>query len=149
MICVAGGSGLAPLHAILLEANAADVTRDCTVLFGARTAADLYYLDELAALGARWRGRFSVLPVLSMEPPTSDWQGLRGLVTEALAPLAGNGFHADDQGYLCGPPAMVDAGVAELRRLGMRTDAVFCDRFLDASTQPGGREAVATNGTGE
>jgi len=148
MICVAGGSGLAPLHAILLEASAAEVARDCTVLFGARTAADLYYLDELAALGARWRGRFSLLPVLSMEPPASAWQGLRGLVTEALVPLAGKGFCADDQGYLCGPPGMVDAGVAELHCLGMRAEAIFCDRFLDASTQPGGRAALATTGTG-
>lgn len=148
MVCVAGGSGLAPLHAILQDCCAADVARDCTVLFGARTSADLYYLDELAALGARWRGRFSVLPVLSLEPPGSAWQGLRGLVTDALGPLAGSGFDSGDQGYLCGPPAMVDAGVAELRRLGMRAEAIFCDRFLDASTRPGGRDTPAVAGAG-
>ena len=37
-------------------------------------------------------------------------------------------------------------GIAELRRLGMRADVIFCDRFLDASTQPGGRQALATTG---
>ncbi len=139
MICVAGGSGLAPLYAMLLEIAAAGIARDCMVLFGARTSADLYFLDELAEVGARWRGTFDVLPVLSMEPPESAWHGSRGLVTAALSDVASSGFRAGDQGYLCGPPAMVDAGISELQRLGMPRAAIFCDRFLDASTLPGGR----------
>ncbi len=147
MLCIAGGSGLAPLYAILLDAVAAGVARDCTVLLGARTSADLYYLDELADLAAQWHGKFAVRPVLSMEPSTSAWQGMRGLVTDALAQLAPAGFCPNDQGYLCGPPAMVDAGIAEMQRLNMRSEAIFCDRFLDASTQPGGRTARSAPST--
>ena len=144
MICVAGGSGIAPVYAILLDVAAANIVRDCVVLFGARTTADLYYLDELATLRARWRGNFELIPVLSMEPSDSAWRGARGLVADALAGCVPQGsFTADDQGYLCGPPAMVDAGIAAMHRLGMAREAIYCDRFLDASTQPGGRDALA------
>ena len=143
MICIAGGSGLAPIHAVLEEAGAAGVVRDCQVLFGARTQADLYYLDERAALGRTWRGAFDVIPVLSMEAPDSGWRGARGLVTDALASIAGSGFGRGDQGYLCGPPPMVDAGIAALQARGVSADAIYCDKFLDASTQPGGRAALS------
>lgn len=145
MICVAGGSGLAPVHALVEDAALNGIERDCVVLFGARTRNDLYYQDALEALGQRWRGAFELVPVLSEEPADSDWDGARGLVTDALAAVAGEaGFGAGDQGYLCGPPAMVDAGVERLVELGVDREAVFFDRFLDASTQPGGRAGIAS-----
>lgn len=143
MICVAGGSGLAPIHALVEDGVLNGLERDCTVLFGARAQADLYCLDALEALGRRWRGAFDVVPVLSEEPADSDWRGARGLVTDALARVAGaDGFGPGDQGYLCGPPPMVDAGVERLVELGVDREAIFFDRFLDASTQPGGRAAI-------
>ncbi|MEQ8662862.1 MAG: 2Fe-2S iron-sulfur cluster binding domain-containing protein, partial [Gammaproteobacteria bacterium] len=145
MICVAGGSGLAPIHALVEDGAATGIERDCVVLFGARTQRDLYYLEHFATFAAAWHGTLDVVPVLSAEPDGSDWRGARGLVTEHLATVAGaGGFGATDQAYLCGPPAMVDAGIDALRALGMRDDAVFFDRFLDASTQPGGREGLAS-----
>lgn len=143
MICVAGGSGLAPIHALVEDGVLAGLERDCVVLFGARTRADLYYINELESLGRRWRGGFELVPVLSEEPAGSDWRGARGLVTEALASISGaGGFDAGDQGYLCGPPPMVDAGLEQLAALGMPREGMFFDRFLDASTQPGGRAAI-------
>jgi NAD(P)H-flavin reductase/ferredoxin len=143
MLCIAGGSGLAPIHAILEAGVAARVARPCTVLFGARTAADLYLMEDLNTLEARWSGGFKFIPLLSAEPETSDWQGARGLVTDQIARVLGDqGRRPDDQAYLCGPPAMVDAGIETLRALGFGDDAIFSDRFLDASTQPGGRAAL-------
>jgi len=143
MICIAGGSGLAPIHALLAEAAQARVARECVVLFGARTQADLYHLEELAALGARWAAGFSLIPVLSAEPADSDWRGERGFVTDTVRTRFGtSGLAAGDQGYLCGPPAMVDAGVDVLQSLGLAGETIFFDRFLDASSQPGGRAAL-------
>ncbi len=144
MLCIAGGSGLAPIVALLEQGVADHRTDPCTVLFGARTQADLYYLARLTELGRQWRGSFDLVPVLNEEPEGSDWRGARGLVTAELAALAAAGF-ADDQAYLCGPPPMVDAGIAELVRLGMNKQAIYFDKFLDASTQPGGRAAVASH----
>lgn len=147
MICIAGGSGLAPIHALLEDGVEQGLERACHVLFGARTQRDLYYLERLQALGTRWRGAFAVTPVLSQEPSDSTWRGARGLVTDQLAAVAGSaGFGAADQAYLCGPPPMVDAGIAALQALGMSDEAIFFDRFLDASTLPGGRDAAVMDG---
>ena len=65
------------------------------------------------------------------------------MVTDVLSDVVdGGGFGTGDQGYLCGPPPMVDAGIERLKALGMRDDRIFCDKFLDASTQPGARAAT-------
>jgi CDP-4-dehydro-6-deoxyglucose reductase len=143
MLLVAGGSGLAPIYAVLEQAASAGVMRACTLFFGARTQADLYYLDEIAALHARWRGSFELVTVLSAAADDSAWTGPRGFVTDAIP--AALVREPGAQAYLCGPPAMVDAGIARLSALGLAPDAVYCDRFLDASTQPGGRAALATH----
>ncbi len=136
MICIAGGSGLAPIFALLEDAVRSDETRECIVLFGARYVHDLYYLDELAEIGRRWAGRFTLAPVLSHEPAGSAWNGVRGLVTDVIPSVTGiQSFRADDQGYLCGPPAMVDAAMDRLCRMGMNKSGIFFDKFLDASSR--------------
>src|SRR5581483_11246934 len=52
------------------------------ILCVARRQPDLYCLNEIAEIGRQWKGRFEFLPVLSEEPPDSDWRGARGLVTD-------------------------------------------------------------------
>src|SRR4029453_1472660 len=97
----AGAHGLAPVLAVLQEALAAGVTRSVTLLFGARTANDLYALDEIGAIAKQWCGNFRFVPVLSAADDDASWTGERGLVTEKISELLEPGAH----GYLCGPPA--------------------------------------------
>ncbi len=133
MICIAGGSGLAPLMAILQDAAVRQVGRPCVVLFGARTEADLYQLDELAEIKRNWNGAFTFIPVLSNEPPTSHWTGERGLVTERIAAHVEGLAGRDSEAYLCGPPPMIDAALPYLAELGFQPSNIHCDRFLDGS----------------
>jgi NAD(P)H-flavin reductase/ferredoxin/fatty-acid desaturase len=123
LLFVAGGSGLAPVLAILEEAARAGSTRSVTVLFGAREERDLYASAELADLAARWRAPFRSVPVLSEAPSDAAWAGARGLVTSHVAAHLEPGAEA----YLCGPPPMVDAARAELAALGV--ERVRFDRF--------------------
>jgi len=125
LILVAGGSGLAPILAILQEALAAGVGRSITMLFGAREARDLYAVDEIEAIARRWRGPFRFVPVLSAAGDDAKWTGERGLVTDKIASLLEPGSHA----LLCGPPAMIDSAVARLLEQGVRREHVHFDRF--------------------
>lgn len=125
LLLVAGGSGLAPILALLQQALAEGVSRPVTLLFGARQQRDLYALDELSAIAAQWRGAFRFIPVLSEAAADSDWQGARGLVTEHLPAALEAGAHA----YLCGPPAMIDSAVALLRGQGVSGEQIHADRF--------------------
>jgi p-cymene monooxygenase electron transfer component len=114
MVCVAGGSGLAPLISLLEDARRQRIRRPCVLLFGARTQPDLYLLDQIAELARAWPEPFSFLPVLSDEPTDSGWGGARGRVTDHLA-------GAFD----------IDAGIERLISLGMPLESIYYDKFTD------------------
>jgi NAD(P)H-flavin reductase/ferredoxin len=142
LLFVAGGSGLAPILAILEAAAEEGVRRPMTLLFGARAQRDLYALDQLADIASRWRGAFTVVPVLSDEPEGSGWRGARGLVTEHMP----EHLTAQTHTYLCGPPGMVDAALLPLRDAGVPTEHVHFDRFTtqaDAGPPQANGEPVA------
>jgi p-cymene methyl-monooxygenase electron transfer component len=133
IVLIGGGSGLSPLMSLLEDAAARNVERDAVLLFGARGTRDLYCLDEIAALAARWTARFEFRAVLSEETGTGYREGMvTAQIAEALSWL---GPVSEVQAYLCGPPPMIDAGVTELVRLGIGLGAVHYDKFTDASNQ--------------
>ena len=133
MICIAGGSGLAPLISMLEDAAARQVGRNCVLLFGARRQGDLYAQDLIEGIGAKWNGAFKFVPVLSDATEDASWQGARGLVTEHIATGASDLIAADTQAYLCGPPPMIDAALAVLASLGVAQEHLHFDKFLDGS----------------
>ncbi|MDH1440467.1 2Fe-2S iron-sulfur cluster binding domain-containing protein [Pseudomonas sp. GD03721] len=134
MICVAGGSGLAPLLSILEDARKKRVERSCTVLFGARTTADLYALEQLATIGRGWKGYFNFVPVLSHEPEGSAWTGARGLVTDFIAPSLNREPHDKTEMYMCGPPGMIDRAIETAAGHGIAIERIHYDKFTDQST---------------
>jgi p-cymene monooxygenase electron transfer component len=127
MVCVAGGSGLAPLISILEHARMNRIKRNCILLFGARTKEDLYQIDAIENLSSNWQGQFSFIPVLSHEPEGSNWVGARGLVTEHIPERGLEGA----EGYLCGPPPMIDSAIARLAEYGIGLERIFYDKFTD------------------
>jgi NAD(P)H-flavin reductase/ferredoxin len=133
MLCLAGGSGLAPIKAVLEQAIADQQSnRPLVILFGARTQADLYGLDDIDQIRRQWSGRFRFEPVLSAEPEGSNWKGLRGMLAEHLAPILGD--HLDEYAaWMCGPPPMIDACTATLQQGGVPAERIHADKFLDAS----------------
>ncbi len=132
LLLIAGGSGLAPMLALLQDAAEQGVARDVVLLFGARQERDLYALDEIESIGRRWRGSFRFVPVLSEAAPDAPWQGARGLVTEQLHTLAVPGCHA----YLCGPPPMIDAAMPLLLQQGISRLHIHADRFTTLHDAP-------------
>jgi p-cymene monooxygenase electron transfer component len=131
MILVAGGSGLAPIKAILEEALAKNTKREAWLFFGVRTKQDLYGEQWIQEIAKHWQASFHYTSVLSSEPENSGWTGARGLVTEHIRSLSCD--FANAEGYLCGPPLMVDAAIHELTQRGMPLDHIFYDKFLDTS----------------
>ncbi len=144
MVCIAGGSGMSAIKAILEDSATQQIKRDCLFLFGARTQDDLYCVDDMVTIGSRWNkdNSFEFVPVLNMEPEDSNWDGARGLVTDYLKSAyvdTGKINMSEAQGYLCGPPPMIDAAIDVMVDQGMNKENIFFDKFLDASSMPGGR----------
>jgi len=111
IVCVAGGSGLAPMVSIARGAAAAGMlgARRLHFFYGARTPRDICgesFLHELHGFGS------TVLfhPVVS-DPTSADaagWSGARGFVHEALARVLGEGL-VQYEFYFAGPPPMTQA----------------------------------------
>lgn len=128
-ICIAGGTGLAPIQAMLEDAFHRRDGRAITFFYGARTR-DLLYGVETMTAWADSHANLTYVPVLSDEPADSDWTGARGLVTDAVARLTTDLFGAE--AYLCGPPPMIDAAIALLTGLGLDEDDIRYDKFTPA-----------------
>ncbi|WP_243788755.1 FAD-binding oxidoreductase [Saccharopolyspora gloriosae] len=123
IVLLAGGAGMAPILALLRQIAAKDdFDREVVFYYGARTERDLFMLDEIAELGGRIPG-FGFVPVLSDE----EWSGARGMVTAVAAEREAS--LADCDVYLCGPPPMIDAGLAVLEERGVPQEQIFYDKF--------------------
>lgn len=132
ILLIGGGSGLAPLMSVLSDGLAKGVRRDAILLFGARQQRDLYCQDDLARIADGWPARFENWPVLSEVPVEGMRSGfVTASINDAVAQLGGT---VRLQAYLCGPPAMIDAGITELTALGLPLDQIHYDKFTDAST---------------
>lgn len=132
IVCIAGGSGMAPIKALLEYGSRLGVTRPVVYLYGGRTRADLYDETITTALTSAWAGPMRFLPVLSEEPAASDWAGARGFVTDFIKSVDEFDL-AGCQAYLCGPPAMIDAATPILTSAGVRGRDIFFDKFTDRS----------------
>jgi propane monooxygenase reductase component len=127
IICIGGGSGMAPLWSLLNDMAERGIKRKATYFYGARTRKDLFYLDLLQELEKRLPG-FRFVPALSMATAEDAWDGETGLITEVLDRNLEPG-QTETQAYLCGPPPMIDAAIPVLIRKGISEDRIFFDKF--------------------
>jgi propane monooxygenase reductase subunit len=126
LIFVGGGAGMAPILGLLRSLAERSVQRKATFYYGARTAGDLCFTEEIAALGEKLPSDFSYAPALS-DPDGTPWSGRTGLITDVVQAEETDLTGAD--AYVCGPPPMVDAAIATLTKLGVKESNIFYDKF--------------------
>lgn len=130
IVCVAGGSGLAPMLSIARGAVAAGLLGERTLYFfyGARTPRDVCGGDLLAKLGAGERIRF--IPVVSLPGDDGAWHGATGYVHDQLLPHLPEQLAAYEF-YFAGPPPMTSA-LQELLMVGHQVpfEQIHFDRFF-------------------
>ncbi|OCP06351.1 MULTISPECIES: 2Fe-2S iron-sulfur cluster-binding protein [unclassified Ensifer] len=124
ILCIAGGSGLAPVKAIVETALAHGMKQPIHLYFGIRSERDLYLVEHFQTL-AKWHSNLSFTPVLS---ETQSRYHRIGLVTQAVEKdlLDLDGWKA----YVAGPPAMVDAAMEATFARGLRKADLHADAFF-------------------
>jgi Na+-transporting NADH:ubiquinone oxidoreductase subunit F len=131
MICVAGGSGMAPFKSIFNHmVDTGEINeREVWYFFGARTTKDLFYLDWLNGLQEKYE-KFHFIAALS-EPQEGDgWTGETGLITDVLHKyLTTIITPGEKEGYLCGSPGMLDACMMVMRKNNMQEEKIYFDKF--------------------
>lgn len=124
VLCVAGGTGLAPLKAVIEQIIASGLRPGIHLLYGARTAMELYDLPDLIRMESSFPW-LRVLPVVSDEP---SYDGLRGSLPEVT-----QRFHSwcEHEVYVCGPSAMVNETVRRLQIDGVPPYRIHRDVIHD------------------
>jgi len=120
ILCVAGGTGLAPLKALVEEALRGDRRPGVHLLFGARSPAGLYDLAELRALETRYPW-LRVVPVVSAD---QAFDGMHGVVSDVLDRFPDWSGH---DVYVAGPAPMVERTVTNLQELGVPATQIHHD----------------------
>ena len=131
IVMIAGGSGMAPIWSMLQHLRDSASARPVTFFYGARAREDLIWLDELEQLTSALP-RFRFIPALSEPAPADGWTGEAGLVTDVVARRCDS--LRGSEGYLCGPPGMIDAALDVLREKGLFSSRIRFDKFVETNS---------------
>lgn len=132
LLCLGGGTGIAPIKALVEDVAEHGNRRPVEVFYGARHDYDLYDIDTMLRLQ-------SVHPWLAVRAVIAEGSGQshgpKGLLPEAVVRDYGP-WHEYDA-YLSGPPGMVRSGITALRGAGIPFDRIrhdSLDELVAAST---------------
>jgi ferredoxin-NADP reductase len=122
LLFIAGGTGIAPLRAMIREALHAGPPAALSLVYSARTPAEFAYVGELRGLADE--GGLAL--TLTLTGHAADWTYARGRTGAAhLADLVTPRTLA----FVCGPPAMVADLPAALVSLGLPRDRVRTENW--------------------
>jgi sulfhydrogenase subunit gamma (sulfur reductase) len=122
LLFIAGGIALPPMRSVIW--NCLDLRenyKDVTILYGARSVADLVYKHELE----EWKNRPDVKLVTTVDPggETPDWKGEIGFVPtilDKMVPSAENTI-----AIVCGPPVMIKFTFPVLAKMGFSDEMIY------------------------
>ncbi len=130
LLLVAGGTGLAPLRALVEQVAAAPTGRHVTLVVGSRTLLDLYdaiALDTLASAHRDW---------LTVVLAFSDDRDVEPHAQADVLSLALKHHRPGQVVYVCGPPQLIAAARRRLPQAGVTSNSLYLaatfDRAIDA-----------------
>ncbi len=131
LLLVAGGTGIAPLRAIVQHALRTGYRGQITVVYSARTPRHFAYLRELRRLARLERLR--LYTTVTREAPRG-WRGGRGRLS--LDRLRGLVQGPRPLCFVCGPPAFVRAMRDLLQRAGIPPRRIRTERRAARAPRP-------------
>lgn len=124
ILFIAGGTGIAPLRAMIRQAVLTGRRARMRLLYSARTPADFSYARELRAMARR--GEIELALTATRESP-ARWRGSRGRITaDQLRRFV------DDHAtlcFVCGPAAMVEDVPLALTSLGIARSRIRLEEW--------------------
>ncbi|MGP3631939.1 globin domain-containing protein [Streptomyces sp. 24-1644] len=125
LLCLGGGTGIAPIRALIEDVAEHGDRRPVDVFYGARSDGDLYDIDTMMRL-QRTYPWLAVHPVVGGGPGRGPEGGLPDAVRE-------HGPWKGYEAYLSGPLGMVRSGVDVLRGIGMPAERIRHDALDELS----------------
>jgi ferredoxin-NADP reductase len=124
LLFVAGGTGIAPLRAMIASALARQAPAAISLLYSARTPAEFAFARELRRLSRQ--GRIRLCMTVTREADRS-WRGRRGRIQQAWI----NAFvrSSDPLCFVCGPEAFVVRMIEMLRDAGVPSRKIRREQY--------------------
>jgi NAD(P)H-flavin reductase len=120
VVVVAGGLGLAPLRPVLYRLFAERARyRKITLLFGARSPADILFRHEIES----WRRHLDIGIEVTVDHADSSWQGHVGVVTTLIRRADFDPLRTI--AMVCGPEVMMRFSIAALEEAGVADEAIY------------------------
>ncbi len=125
LLFVAGGTGIAPLHAMIDHSLRTGLSQPISLLYSARRGDEFAFIEELRRHEAA--GRIELHPTVTRDDST-EWAGSRGrigrahfeaVVHEPTATLC----------FICGPTPLVSESVSTLEALGVPAQQIHTERW--------------------
>jgi ferredoxin-NADP reductase len=130
VLFVAGGTGIAPLRAMLWQLLATGEGARIGVVHSGRTPDDLPYADEFRRLADE--GRIHLVETVTRDAPDS-WQGIRGRIGRAQLEAAMTG--PQPLCYVCGPDSLVEDVPRLLVTLGVPAARIYTEHWADLAAR--------------
>ncbi len=127
IILIAGGTGFAPVKAILEDAFSGDFDRCAHLFWGVRTERDLYMRDLVDSWCERSGKSFQFTPVYSHQNADDISHGEVGWVHDCV--LRHYPDLSEFEVYASGPPPMIDAVRVSFTQRGLPPERLFYDSF--------------------
>jgi sulfhydrogenase subunit gamma (sulfur reductase) len=122
LIFIAGGIALPPLRSVIWNVlDLRDKYDQVTIVYGARSVADLVYKHELE----EWAQRGDVNLITTVDPggETPDWKGQVGFVPHVVEKA--NPSPENTIALVCGPPIMIKLTLPVLDKLGFKPEQIY------------------------
>src|SRR5262249_27113668 len=127
LFLVAGGSGIAPLMAMLRHRAAAKSRTPALLLYSSRTFEDIIYREELDQMAARNDGLTVVYTLTRRQPP--GWTGGARRIDRSMLESVGVPANARPKIFICGPTSVVESTAQSLLELGHERHLIKTERF--------------------
>lgn len=127
LLLIAGGSGIAPLMAMIRHRAAARSTVATRLLYSSRSLDEMIFRDELARIASNGSGIETRFTLTRSQP--AGWTGFRRRIdTDMLREIA---WPSDQraQTFICGPTEFVETAAAGLVALGHAPVHIKTERF--------------------
>ena len=120
LLFIAGGIGLAPLRSVIRYCfDNRDNYGKIDIVYGARSKADLVFLDELTN---NWPKKQNTHVFTTIDRPENGWDGHVGFVPAYLLEISPS---VEKAAIICGPPVMIKYALESLIKMGFKKEQVY------------------------
>jgi ferredoxin-NADP reductase len=134
LFLIAGGSGIAPLMAMLRHRAAVGSHVPALLLYSSRTFADIIYREELNRLATLSDGP-KVFHTLTRRQP-AGWTGAGRRIDRDMLAEIGIAASARPRVFVCGPTSLVEQTTQSLLALGHDAGLIKTERFGPTGASP-------------